>query len=89
MMYFLGNQFYPFALDWQENKNERWVIPGLGIYFMHPKEQNWKLDEIVRQLYFLRDIHTDGQAYFRNRFLMDNTKGLMDELEKTSICIRP
>jgi uncharacterized lipoprotein YddW (UPF0748 family) len=82
MMYFLGNQFYPFALDWQENKNGRWVIPGLGIYFMHPKEQNWKLDEIVRQLYFLRDIHTDGQAYFRNRFLMDNTKGLMDELEK-------
>ena len=84
MMYFLGNQFYPFALDWQENKNGRWVIPGLGIYFMHPKEQNWKLDEIVRQLYFLRDIHTDGQAYFRNRFLMDNTKGTGKKLLSVS-----
>ena len=33
MMYFRGNNFYPFALDWQEQSNGRQVIPGLGIYF--------------------------------------------------------
>lgn len=82
MMYFQGNHFYPFALDWQENKNGRWIIPGLGIYFLHPKEQNWQLDEVIRQIYFLRNINMDGQAYFRNRFLINNTKGLLDELKE-------
>ena len=82
MMYFQGNNFYPFALDWQENKSGRWIIPGLGIYFLHPKEQDWKLDEIARQIYFLRNIKADGEAYFRNRFVMDNTKGLLDELQE-------
>ena len=65
MMYFQGNHFYPFALDWKENKNERWIVPGLGIYFLHPKEQNWKVDEIIRQIYFSRRIGLDeiGRAH--------------------------
>lgn len=80
MMYFQGNHFYPFALDWKENKNDRWIIPGLGIYFLHPKEQDWKIDEIIRQIYFSRKIGLDGQAYFRNKFILSNTKGILDEL---------
>ena len=36
MMYFRGNGFYPFALDWQEQSNGRHIVPGLGIYFLHP-----------------------------------------------------
>ena len=50
MMYFRGNHFYPFALDWKEQSNGRQVIPGLGIYFLHPSEGNWSLDEIERQM---------------------------------------
>lgn len=81
MMYFPGNHFYPFALDWKENKYQRWIVPGLGIYFLHPKEKDWSLDEIVRQVYFIRNTGLDGQAYFRNRFLLDNTKGVLDMLK--------
>ena len=33
MMYFKGNGFFPFALDWQEKCYGRYVVPGLGIYF--------------------------------------------------------
>lgn len=82
MMYFQGNNFYPFALDWKENCGNRWVVPGLGIYFLSPREQDWPLDEIVRQLHFTRQIQLNGQAYFRNRFVLDNTKGLLDELQE-------
>lgn len=82
MMYFQGNNFYPFALDWKENCGDRWVVPGLGIYFLSPTEQNWPLDEIVRQIHFTRQVKLDGQAYFRNRFLLDNTKGILDELQE-------
>lgn len=82
MMYFQGNNFYPFALDWKENDGNRPVVPGLGIYFLSPDEQNWSLDEIVRQIHFTRQVKLNGQAYFRNRFLLDNTKGILDELKE-------
>lgn len=82
MMYFQGNNFYPFALDWKENCSNRWVVPGLGIYFLSPGEQDWSLDEIVRQIHFTRQVRLNGQAYFRNRFLLDNTKGILDELKE-------
>ena len=38
MLYFRGNHFYPFALDWQEQSNGRQIIPGLGICFLDPSE---------------------------------------------------
>lgn len=80
MMYFDGNHFYPFALDWMEEAGGKPVVPGLGIYFLHPKEKDWGLGIVRRQLNFLRSIGIGGEAYFRSRFLTDNVKGLYDEL---------
>lgn len=77
MMYFRGNQFYPFALDWKENCYGRIVAAGLGIYFMSPEERDWNLDEIKRQMYVLRR-HGMGHAYFRSAFFTDNIKGVYD-----------
>ena len=82
MMYFKDNHFYPFVLDWKENDNGRWVVPGLGIYFLSPKEKDWPLDEMSRQLYFTRQSGLAGHAFFRNKFLMDNVKGILDELQQ-------
>lgn len=39
MMYFKGNNFYPFAIDWQEQAQGKMIVPGLGIYFMSPREK--------------------------------------------------
>ena len=75
MMYFRGNNFYPFALDWQERSHERTIVAGLGIYFLSPDQQNWPLVDITRELHFLRDNGL-GHCYFRAKFLTDNTKGL-------------
>lgn len=83
MMYFKGNHFYPFAADWQEQENGRPVAPGLGIYFMSPSEKNWPLSDITNELHYLRAINIGGQAYFRCKFLTDNTKGLYDYLKNT------
>lgn len=80
MMYFRGNSFYPFALDWQEQSNGRQVIPGLGIYFLHPDEGTWTRDEIDRQMNFIRNHQMAGEAHYRTKYLMDNTQGLYDEL---------
>ncbi len=75
MMYFRGNQFYPFALDWKEQSCGRMIVPGLGIYFMSPKEKNWPLDDITRELETLR-AYGMGHAYFRSKFFTDDTKGI-------------
>ena len=80
MMYFKGNNFYPFALDWKEQSNGRQVIPGLGIYFLDPKEGDWDISEIKRQILFSRSNGLLGQAHYRVKYLMDNVQGLYDLL---------
>lgn len=75
MMYFRDNNFYPFAIDWQERSYGKIVVPGLGIYFMSPKEKNWPLTDITRELHVLRQYGM-GHAYFRSKFFTDDTKGI-------------
>ena len=83
MMYFRGNSFYPFALDWQEQSNGRQVVPGLGIYFLDSKEGDWPIEEIERQLNFCRANGLAGQAHYRVKYLMDDVKGLYGKLAET------
>lgn len=82
MMYFRGNHFYPFAADWKENDCGKPVVPGLGIYMLSPKEKDWPLEDIVRELHFTRSLQLGGQAYFRYAFLEANPKGLFDYLKQ-------
>ena len=56
MMYFRGENFYPFAVDWQEGAYGRTISPGLGIYFLDPKEGRWQLDDVTREMYVLREL---------------------------------
>ncbi len=75
MMYFRGNNFYPFAIDWAEESAGRIVAPGLGIYFMSPREKDWPLSDITREMEVLR-ANGMGQAFFRSKFFTDDTKGI-------------
>ena len=77
MMYFQGNQFYPFALDWQEQSSGRTVAAGLAVYMLHPREGRFQLPEVKRQLNVTRQIGL-GHCYFRAKFLLDNVKGICD-----------
>lgn len=77
MMYFRGENFYPFAFDWQERSSKKIIAPGLGIYFMSPKEKEWPLMDITREMYTLRQIGS-GFCMFRSKFFTDNTKGIYD-----------
>lgn len=77
MMYFRGDQFFPFAIDWKEHSYGKIIAPGLGIYFLHPKEGKWNISDITSELYHLRNIG-EGHAFFRNKFLLDNHQGVYD-----------
>ena len=77
MMYFRGNNFYPFALDWQERSYGRTIASGLGIYFLSPREGNWTLDDVSREMNFARQNGL-GHCYFRAKFLLDNHRGIYD-----------
>ncbi len=80
MMYFRGNNFYPFAIDWKEQSAGRTIVSGLGTYILHPREGNWPLAEIQHQLNFTRSIGLGGHCQFRAKFLLDNVKGVYDYL---------
>lgn len=75
MMYFRGNDFFPFAIDWTEKSYGKTIVAGLGIYFM--RDRDWPLEDIIRQLKVGRNYGM-GHAYFRSKFLTDNTKGIYD-----------
>jgi len=75
MMYFRGNNFYPFAIDWKENSYGRTIVPGLGIYFLSPKEKNWQLEDITREMEVLRSEGM-GFAFFRTSFFIDDIKNI-------------
>ena len=75
MMYFQGDNFFPFAVNWKEYAYGRIVAPGLAAYMLHPKERNWPLTVMQREMYVLREQGM-GHTLFRSKFLTDNTKGL-------------
>lgn len=65
MIYFDGNNFYPFVLDWQENSCGRHIVPGIGIYRLMKQYGGWPQIEIERQLNTSRSAGTAGTAMFR------------------------
>lgn len=91
MLYFKDNNFYPFAIDWKERSYGRIVAPGLGIYFLDPREGPWTLDMVERQMNVLRQLGL-GHCYFRSRFFTDNIKGVYDmgrRLDATPALVPP
>lgn len=78
MLYFRGEHFYPFAVDWQQNAPQASsIIAGLGAYQIHPSQQDWPISELKRQMYVSRTLG-EGQCYFRSSFFTSNTKGIYD-----------
>ncbi|KAA6328787.1 hypothetical protein EZS27_022346 [termite gut metagenome] len=80
MMYFRGDSFYSFALDWQKRSNGRQVVPGLGIYLLDSGEANWERKDIEKQIHFIRNFGLEGVAYYRAGYLANDVKGLHSRL---------
>lgn len=84
MLYFDGNNYYPFIHDWQDRADAvadgRPIVPGLGIYFLSPSEKNWPLTTVTRQIVVARQLGMGGAAFFRAKFLLDDVKGLQSWL---------
>ncbi len=78
MMYFLGNHFYPFLYDWQQTAQGHPIIPGLGIYFLDPREGRWSLNDVRAEMHAARSCGIGGMAFYRSDFLTRNVKGLLD-----------
>lgn len=77
MQYFRGDNYYPFVADWVENAYKREIVTGLGTYFLDPREGNWALGDLTRQMYVSRDLGV-GHAHFRSYFLTANKQGVYD-----------
>lgn len=78
MMYFTGNNYYPFLFQWLENSYGHPVCPGLGIYFLDPREGRWTLNEVRAEMHTARNSGIGGIAFYRGEFLTKNCKGIYD-----------
>ena len=80
MTYYSGMLFYPFVQDWVSRSNDRFVVPGLGAFQMDRKESGWEPAVIYDQINFSRETKTQGNAFFRAAYLLDNSNGFENEL---------
>ncbi|MDR0769209.1 MAG: family 10 glycosylhydrolase [Dysgonamonadaceae bacterium] len=80
MMYYSGDLFFPFVDDWQERSGGRFVVPGLGLYQMDAKEFGWEPDVLLEQIRYSRDRRTQGNVFFRALHLVENRRGICDEI---------
>ncbi|GHT70015.1 hypothetical protein AGMMS50239_37740 [Bacteroidia bacterium] len=80
MMYYSGELFFPFVDDWMTRNNGRFVVPGLGLYQMDASEFGWEPDVLLEQIQYSRDHLTQGNVFFRARYLVENKKGICDEI---------
>lgn len=78
MMYFTGDNYYPFLFDWLENANGHPIVPGLGIYFLDPREGRWTLNEVRAEMHTARNSGIGGIAFYRGEFLTNNYKGIYE-----------
>jgi len=82
MMYFQGNHFYPFIFDWRENNYGHPIAPGLGIYFLDPREGKWQINDVRAEMHTCRNSGIGGLAFYRGEFLTKNCKGIYDVCEE-------
>ena len=78
MMYFLGDHYYPFLYNWEENRYGHPIVPGLGIYFLDPKEGHWQLNDVRAEMHAARNSGIGGIAFYRSEYLTRNFKGIYD-----------
>ena len=89
MLYFKGNNFYPFVRDWQENAYGRHIIPGIGAYRLLPEYGGWQQHELVRQLCTSRSAGTAGTAMFRAEHLTSCAYDVYTTIYRTPSLVPP
>lgn len=82
MMYYRDDLFFPFVEDWVSRSKDRLVVPGLGLYQMDKKELDWSSEIILEQILHSREKRVQGNAFYRMNFLVENKKGIFDEVKK-------
>lgn len=82
MMYFQGDHFYPFVYNWQECSYGHPVVPGLGIYFLDPREGKWEINTVRAEMHTTRNCNVGGVAFYRSDFLTRNCKGIYDVCQR-------
>lgn len=72
MMYYKGNDFTPYLIDWvQRIENHAYIVAGIGIYRLDAQEGGWELADIQQQIEDTRTYGAAGQALFRYKHLCD------------------
>lgn len=82
MLYYNEPDFNDYVEDWLKVSNDRFVVPGLGAYRLLPKEGDWSLDDIERQMDWIGKGAASGGAFYRAGNVLDNTKGVLNLLKE-------
>ena len=80
MNYYSGTLFYPFVEDWMTRNNDRYIVPGLGVYQMEQNESGWEPSVLYDQIKYSREVKTNGNAFFRTAHFINSSNEFGREL---------
>lgn len=80
MMYYDGENFFPYVKDWLKNSNGRFIVPGLGAYKLLPNDEDWELKVLSNQMNYIDSVKAQGESFFRLGMIWENVKGIREEL---------
>ena len=75
MTYYPDKIFNPSVKDWMSRNNDRFIIPGLGVFRMEEKTSRLDASVFYDQITFSRENDAHGNAFFRTAHLLDNANG--------------
>ncbi|GAD05587.1 predicted glycoside hydrolase [Porphyromonas crevioricanis JCM 15906] len=72
MMYYKGNYFDPFLIDWKKQIPNLTIIPGLGLYRLAEPKSTWTAQEIDWQMELAKSLNLPGICFYREQQLTLN-----------------
>lgn len=84
-MIYNNKLFNPAVIDWMNRCHSRYIVAGVGTYLLNETEKggNWPLKDISDQVQFARDNKMHGIGLYSTKSIIENKKGLFNELKKT------
>ena len=81
MMYYSDDLYFPFVSDWKNRSHGRYMVSGLGVFKIGEKDGNWSTETIKEQIRYSREKGLNGNAFYRAKPLIANTKNILTELK--------
>ncbi len=69
--------------DWEALIDKRHIYPGIAVFQLNNKNENWREEEILAQIDTLRNQDIKGEVFFRTEDLINDEKNILTLIKQS------